>query len=394
MSLRLWLIASVFFARTVSGAVEGTWKGTVTAPQGPAELALVFTRTEKGLVAAVHLPVMLVHGARFGATEASDREIKIAALNTTLRATGDAMHGEFALGKLPLALRRGGQLPPAAAPAPAFPAAPPPRWQYPLGSATWASPLASDAMIYIGTVEGKFHAVRAADGRAAWTWSGPNRIDGRAVASADAIYFIDGKIDLVCLARADGALRWRAPLHDAALAGKPAPDNPTFNRPTATPLVIDDVVYAGSSDGGLYALDAVSGQKRWRFDAKSPVFPGLARDGADRLLCGCMDGCVVKLDRPDGREISRVRAGGAVLTTPVLAGGNLFVGSRDYTFYAFRAGDGALAWKFSYWFSWVESTPAVSDGTLYVGASDYRRVTSFDPANGTVHWATDVRGLA
>jgi outer membrane protein assembly factor BamB len=78
----------------------------------------------------------------------------------------------------------------------------------------------------------------------------------------------------------------------------------------------------------------------------------------------------------------------------VLAGGNLFVGSRDYTFYAFRAGDGALAWKFSYWFSWVESTPAVSDGTLYVGASDYRRVTSFDPANGTVHWATDVRGLA
>ena len=94
------------------------------------------------------------------------------------------------------------------------------------------------------------------------------------------------------------------------------------------------------------------------------------------------------------REISRVRAGGGVVTTPVLAGGNLIVGSRDYMLYAFRAGDGAPAWKFSYWFSWVESTPALADGVIYVGASDYRRVTAFDPKSGAVRWATDVRGLA
>jgi outer membrane protein assembly factor BamB len=158
--------------------------------------------------------------------------------------------------------------------------------------------------------------------------------------------------------------------------------------------VIDGTVYAGSSDGGLYALSASDGRRIFRFDAKSPIFSGVARDGADRLVFGCMDGSVITLDRRTALEISRVRAGGGVVTTPVLAGGNLIVGSRDYMLYAFRASDGALAWKFSYWFSWVESTPAFADGTLYVGASDYRRVTAFDPASGAVRWATDVRGLA
>jgi len=251
----------------------------------------------------------------------------------------------------------------------------------------------ADDTVYVGARDGKFHAVRARDGTARWTWAGPNRIDGRAVVSGDALYLVDGNNDLVCLNRADGRLRWRTALYDATLAGRPQPDNPTFNRRTAFPLVLDGAVYCGSGDGGLYALDAATGVKLWRHDAKAPVFSGVARHGADSLMFGTMDGAVVFLDRRTRRETLRTKVGGGVVTTPVVAGDRVMVGSRDYFLYGLNLTDGAVAWKFSYWFSWIESTPVLADGLIYVGASDYRRVTALDPATGRAAWGTDVRGM-
>jgi len=44
-------------------------------------------------------------------------------------------------------------------------------------------------------------------------------------------------------------------------------------------------------------------------------------------------------------------------------------------------------------FSWIESTPVLAGGLIYVGPSDYSRVTALDPATGRAHWATPVHGM-
>lgn len=85
--------------------------------------------------------------------------------------------------------------------------------------------------------------------------------------------------------------------------------------------------------------------------------------------------------------------GGGVVTTPVIAAGKLVAGSRDYLLYGFNLPDGSPAWKFSYWFSWIESTPVLAGGLIYIGASDYSRVTALDPATGRARWATPVHGM-
>jgi outer membrane protein assembly factor BamB len=207
------------------------------------------------------------------------------------------------------------------------------------------------------------------------------------------VYFIDGQVNLVALNRVDGTLRWTRALHDAKIAGRPVPENPTFNHRTAVPLLHDGVLFAGSSDGGLYAVAPATGSILWRHEARAPIFSGIGLNGPDTLMFGTMDGSVVCLDRRDQREVLRIRTGAGVVTTPVVAGGRLIVGSRDYLLYGFNAADGSLAWKFSYWFSWVESTPVVSDGIAYVGASDYSRVTALDPGTGRAHWAAEVHGM-
>lgn len=392
--LGLWQCACAQVPAAAVDPIEGTWLGTVTAPQGPAEIGFRFERSPGGtLVYALHFPVMNAHGVKFGAPVGRDGDVYTEPVfQSRLQLTGDRLAGTFGPGKLPVALARGGRFTPAP-PAPHHPAPPAPLWTHDLGSPTWASPVVADGAVYVGAEDGRFHAVRAGDGTAVWTWSGPNRIDGRAIVSGDALYFVDGKNDLVCLHRADGTLRWRTPLYDEILAGKPLPDNPTFNRRTAIPLVLDGAVYCGSGDGGLYALDAASGIKLWRHDARAPVFSGVALHGTDTLMFGTMDGSVVFLDRRTRRETLRAKVGGGVVTTPVVAGGRVIVGSRDYFLSGLDPADGSVAWRFSYWFSWIESTPVLVDGLIYVGASDYRRVTAIEPATGRAVWGTDVRGM-
>lgn len=374
-------------------AIAGAWHGTIDAPQGPLEVGFRFVRLPDGKIdLGLHMPSMHLYDENVGPFgEEKNGAYAVPMLDIAFRLSGDRLVGTFGKAHLPFSVARGDDFSKAPAPQ-SEPAGPAPLWEYTLGAPTFGSPVVQDGVAYIGARDGKFHAVRTSDGSAVWVFANGNRIDGRAVVAGDALYFIDGKIELVCLNRADGTLRWRTPLHDAALAGGPAADNPTFNRRTATPLVVGDTVYAGSSDGGLYALDAASGAKRWRFAAGAPVFTGVNHLNDGSLLFGAMDGSVIRLDAT-GKEIARMKAGGPVSTTPMVSAGIVVVGCRDYMMYAFRLSDGAPAWSYSYGFSWVESTPAVQGDVFYIGGSDWARVSEFDARTGQTRWATPVGGM-
>jgi len=378
--------------------LEGSWAGTITAPQGDvAEIGFEFYRPSPGpLTFRLYFPAMFTHGAALGIPVESHGAGNYAitpAFAMQLHLAGDRLTGTFGAARLPLELKRGAALPAKPGPPPAHPPGPPPLWRYALGSGTWAPPIVDTGIIYVGTSGGSFHAVQVTDGTRVWTRTGLNPIDGAAALDATGVYFVDTRFDLVALERSSGALRWRVPLHNEFLAGRSAPDNPTFNHRAARPLLLDGTLYVGSSDGGLYAVNPATGTKLWRHEAGAPVFSGIGLHGDATLMFGTMDGSVVLLDRHTRREIRRVRTGGGVVTTPVVAGGRLVVGSRDYQIHAFDLTDGAGAWRFATWFSWIESTPVLRDGLLYVGGSDYARVTALDPVTGRARWGTVVHGM-
>jgi outer membrane protein assembly factor BamB len=388
---------TAFAAAADSDPLEGTWAGTVTAPQGEAAgIGFEFRRDPAGMLGfALYFPAMFTAGADLGIPverTGPGRYTIGGPFPTTLELAGDRLTGRFTAANLPLNLARGAPLPQPLA-FPAAPAGPAPLWRYALDAGTWAPPVVDAGIIFVGGGDGRFHAVQAKDGTRLWTWTGPHPIDGRAVVDDGSVYFIDTHFDLVALDRHNGVLRWRTPLYNEFLARRSLPDNPTFNHRSAIPLLHDGVLYAGSADGGLYALNPATGARLWCHDARAPVFSGVGLRDADTLMFGTMDGSVVLLDRQTHEEIRRMKTGGGVVTTPVIAGNRLVVGSRDYLIHAFDPADGTDAWKFSYWFSWVESTPVLRDGLLYVGGSDYARVTALEPATGRARWSTVVHGM-
>lgn len=373
-------------------AFEGVWRGEITAPNTRAVFGLAFTRTPQGFLVSVYFPEMFLYSANFGPADIRDGVFRFPPLNLELARKGDALVGSFAPARLPVALHRDGSFAPEP-PAPNFPSGPKPTWQKSLGSGAWASPVIRDGIIYVGTVDGHFHAHHVADGEEAWHWDGDSPLYGAAAVSADRVFFLNERGELIALRRSDGALQWKATLSAATPAAEP-PKNPTFNHRAAAP-VLDakgSVIYAGSFGGGIYALKASTGRVLWRHDTQSPIYATLGLEG-DQLAAGCFDGSIVVLDRTRRKELLRTKVPGPVVSTPVHADSRWIVGSRDYILYGLDDTTGAIGWRDSYWFSWVESTPRLADGLLYIGGSDFRRVSEIEPRTGRIRWSADVLGL-
>ena len=272
-----------------------------------------------------------------------------------------------------------------------MPTGPGPRWQTRLSGQIYASPVVADGVAYVGTTGGVINAIDTRDGRLPGPCSRPADLRRRR-GGGDALYFASDDGHLYRLDRSSGKEVWRHDLGDArAPRVLPHPAVFEWDWQGAAPLVADGTVYVGAGDGGFHAVDAATGERRWRFATGGRIRNGAALDG-ERVVVGSADHFVYALDRASGREIWKFDTGAEVDATPVVFAGHVLVGNRGSGLHALAAATGELVWKTYFWGSWVESTPVVDDGAIYIGSSDLRRVSAIDPADGRVLWRTDVFG--
>lgn len=131
----------------------------------------------------------------------------------------------------------------------------------------------------------------------------------------------------------------------------------------SSPVIADNVVYFGSNDGNMYAVDAKTGAKLWAFATKYPIKSTAAvADG--RVYFGCDDYSVYALDARTGKQIWRVRVDDTVGSSPAVANGIVYVGSIDGYLYAIDARTGKVRLKFPAKRAIVAS-PVVSGDTVY-----------------------------
>ena len=136
----------------------------------------------------------------------------------------------------------------------------------------------------------------------------------------------------------------------------------------SSPAVVNGVVYFGSRDHYIYALNAETGQQIWSFKTDSWVESSPAVvDGV--LYCGSNDGHLYAIDAATGAELWRFRAPYAIRSSPAVANNRVYVGSDDYHFYAVDALTGKELWKLET-DNLVISSPVVIEGIVVVGSVD------------------------
>jgi outer membrane protein assembly factor BamB len=216
----------------------------------------------------------------------------------------------------------------------------------------------------------------------------------------------------------------------------------------ASPVISGGTAFVGSTDGNMYAFDAVTGARRWRFAAHSPIastaaiadgvvyfqsydgtvyalasasgtvrwrrhtgpsmalawghesgdfFTSSASIDADTLYVGGGDGYLYALDAGTGKLRWRFKTGGRIRSSPALDATTAYVGSYDGKLYAIDRKRGTLRWtyategasldsgSFGYDRRSIQSSPALGDGAVFFGARD-GYLYAVDAASGTLRW--------
>ncbi len=156
------------------------------------------------------------------------------------------------------------------------------------------------------------------------------------------------------------------------------------NFVNSSPAVSNGVVYVGSHDHNVYALNGSTGAKLWSFATGDFVFssPAVA-NGV--VYVGSFDDNVYALNASTGARLWSFTTGSLVESSPAVANGVVYVGSFDRNVYALNASTGALLWSFATG-SDVESSPAVANGVVYVGSDD-KNLYALNASTGALLWS-------
>jgi len=103
----------------------------------------------------------------------------------------------------------------------------------------------------------------------------------------------------------------------------------------SSPAVADGMVFFGSHDYYLYAVDVKTGQEKWKFKTESIVYSSPAV--ADRMVFfGSFDNYLYAVDVKTGREKWKFKTEDYVESSPAVADGMVFFGSDDNYLYAVK----------------------------------------------------------
>lgn len=207
-----------------------------------------------------------------------------------------------------------------------------------------------------------------------WSFATGDEVNGSPTVVGGVLYVGSQDGDLNALDASTGALLW-----SDTIGGND------------TPAVADGVVYAAS--GELYAVDAASGDQLWTTsDGGYRQNPTVA-DGL--VYAVSYEGTIAAFDASTGAPVwSRSIDENIDWSTPAVVGGSLYVGSIDGSrgrVYALDASTGATRWT-KRTPGYIQSSPAVVHGVVYVGSSG-GGLYALNASTGARVWKTESRGF-
>ncbi len=185
----------------------------------------------------------------------------------------------------------------------------------------------------------------------------------------------------------------------------PKPEAPSTPTPTSKPTLIP---VSSVSDWTMFRSDPTHSSKAaagptnltlaWKFTTKGSVIssPSIVNNV---VYAGSQDKNMYAIDAENGNLIWNYTTGGPIITSPAVANGKVYFGSEDGYVYCLDAAYGGLLWhtpinsnlEFTFGNLVLKSSPVVSDGMVYIGSLD-GNLYALDAETGSVVWTTKTGG--
>lgn len=282
-------------------------------------------------------------------------------------------------------------------------------WKFHTDGSVVSSPAVSAGVLYVGSTDGNLYAVDMKSGQQKWKFPAGVRIASSPAVAGGLVYFESYSGNFIALDVTTGQVKWKfqtdgerrftaKSIHGGQPAGEADPD--PFDVYLSSPTIADGVVYFGSGDGNIYALDAASGSLKWKHATGDVVHasPAVA-NGV--IYIGSWDSYFYALNAATGAEKWRFKTGEdpkahnqvGIQSSAAVMDGIVYFGCRDSNFYAVDAQSGQQKWVFNNKGSWVVGSPAVKDGKVYFATSDTGMFYEADAKSGEIvfsmnnkHW--------
>jgi len=253
-----------------------------------------------------------------------------------------------------------------------------------------AVPMIADGTIYLGDLDGTFHALDLATGVTKWSF----KAEAAGFSSAAAVS-LDAAQPLVIVGDDTGVVR----AFDR-FTGKVIWEYETEGEISGGPTMLAGAeggrVLVGSQDASLSCLQLADGKLLWKHSIADQIrcSPTVARsvEGDRVFLAGC-DGKLHVIDVQSGEEKAAVPIDGPTGTTPATNGDRVFFGTEGGGFFAIDFLKADVAWRAqsavngqSY-----RSSAAIA-GDLVIVGSRGKAIEAFSSADGTRKWRHPMRG--
>ena len=284
------------------------------------------------------------------------------------------------------------------------------QWEYDTGSELIAAPSTAYGKLYLGTSEGKLVVLDEMDGHELWAIELGDTIMATPLVESQTVFVPSGNV-LYAVAISNRTVKWSFEVVGDLRASPVLMENlvyigsedkrvyalDKYTGDLVWSLKLDDVVAAspsidgltlvvGTVSGSVYGIHSLQGDEIWRSDLGSPVSTAACID-RDAAMIGTYGGRVYALDLDDGEQKWMYPPKGAlaldpILTTPVTSSGLAYFGSD--ALYCVEAGSGAEVWSFATDDS-VRGSPAIVDTYLVFGCYD-GMVRCIDKTTANVVW--------
>jgi len=283
-------------------------------------------------------------------------------------------------------------------------------WKYQTDGKIFSSPLLYRHLLLFGSEDKYLYGLNATTGAVAWKFKTDGAVHGSPAVEGGKVFFTSRDGNFYAVDAGSGKLLWKFRTRGEKSAGakglwgmKPVTeymDDPFdffLSSPTTDPGA--GLVYFGSGDGNLYALNMTDGKLQWKFPTGGIIHTApVLSDGT--LYFGGWDRYLYAVDSRTGKEKWKFQTRAdtsyhlleGIQASPLVYNGHVFLGARDGYFYALDAATGQPTWKYSANSSWILTTATAKDHVIYTGTSDSYLLLALDEATGKEKFRTTANG--
>ncbi|MGD9853991.1 MAG: PQQ-binding-like beta-propeller repeat protein [Planctomycetaceae bacterium] len=252
----------------------------------------------------------------------------------------------------------------------------------------------TEDLVLAGDEDGVLHAVDRMTGKLRWKLSTAGEVVGGATVVGDSVIFGSHGGKLFRLKLDDGSIRWefetKGPVNASPTiaggftfvtgcdqpilrvveieTGTQFSEVPLEGLLVATPAVVGDILYIGTDEGSVFALDWKAKHTVWQYadPARQSQIKSSAAVIDDLVLIGSGDKRLHAIHRKTGEAVWTFTTRAAIDSSPVVCGDRVYFGSGDKNIYGLTIADGKEVWKYPVRQS-VTGSPAIGEGRLVIG---------------------------